>query len=235
VDRQPRHGLGLRASYTWSKAIDYGQGAGATPQTNAQFDPFSIRYDKGLSSLNHPQSLHLTAIWEPRVKMAEHWLDRVADGWNLAPILAMRSGRPYTLQIFGGTSLAGGRDTINGSGGATYLPTVGRNTLRLPASANVDLRVVRTVALGGRERRYLRLGAEIFNVSNHQNVSSVQQRAFLPGVPGTTTPGVTPLIFQDAAAIASEGLTTPAFGTPTAASTNLLRARQVELTLRLEF
>jgi len=216
VDRQPRHGLGLRASYTWSKAIDYGQGAGATPQTNAQFDPFSIRYDKGLSSLNHPQSLHLTAIWEPRVKMAEHWLDR-------------------TLQIFGGTSLAGGRDTINGSGGATYLPTVGRNTLRLPASANVDLRVVRTVALGGRERRYLRLGAEIFNVSNHQNVSSVQQRAFLPGVPGTTTPGVTPLIFQDAAAIASEGLTTPAFGTPTAASTNLLRARQVELTLRLEF
>ena len=39
---------------TWSKAIDFGQSAGAVPRTNGQFDPFTVRYDKGLSALNFP-------------------------------------------------------------------------------------------------------------------------------------------------------------------------------------
>ena len=44
--RRLRGGLEFRASWTWAKAIDYGQG-GATPRTNAQFDPFNVLLRQG--------------------------------------------------------------------------------------------------------------------------------------------------------------------------------------------
>jgi hypothetical protein len=232
-DHRARHGLALRANYTWSKAIDYGQSEGGAPRIDAQFDPKTVRYDKSLSSLNYPMSFRLAVAWERQLMTRERWLRGVGDGWSVAPIVLARSGRPYSYQIFGGTALAGGRDTINGSGGAIYLPTVGRNTLRLPPVMNVDLRLSRSITLP--RAAHLRIAAEAFNLTNRRNLSSVEQRAFLVGVPGATTVGVTPLIYQDAAAIATEGLNTPAFGTPTAASTSLLRARQIQLSLRLEF
>ncbi len=62
------------------------------------------------------------------------------------PSLSAASGAPYSYNIFGGTALTGGRHTINGSGGATYLPTLGRNTLRLPMRGRVDMRMARGFA-----------------------------------------------------------------------------------------
>jgi hypothetical protein len=47
--------------------------------------------------------------------------------------------------------------------------------------------------------------------------------------------GVTPLVFQDAAMVAAEGLNVLPFGAYTAAGTNQARERQVQLGLRLEF
>jgi hypothetical protein len=64
--RRLRAGFEFRTSWTWAKAIDYGQG-GATPRTNAQFDPFNVLYDKGLSALNHPPKILASAVWEPRL------------------------------------------------------------------------------------------------------------------------------------------------------------------------
>jgi hypothetical protein len=231
AEERARRGLLLRAHYTWAKAIDYGQNNSGTPRTNAEFDPGTVRYDKGLSSLNYPQTLHVEAVWEPNPAAGER-LRRLAGGWSVAPIFNLRSGRPYTLQIFGGKSLAGGNESINGSGGATYLPTVGRNTLRLPVSSMLDLRVARSFGLVKREHLRLRVSAEAFNLLNRLNLSSVEQRAYLVGTPVL---GVTPLIFQNAAEIAAEGINTPAFGTPTAAASSGSRERQVQLGMRLDF
>jgi hypothetical protein len=60
----------------------------------------------------------------------------------------------------------------------------------------------------------------------------VTQRAFLVG---TAVAGVTPLVFQDAAAVATEGLNVLPFGAYTAAGTSQARERQVQIGLRLEF
>jgi hypothetical protein len=141
----------------------------------------------------------------------------------------------YSYDVFGGTRLAGGHESINGSGGSVVLPTVGRNTLRLPDAANLDLRLSRSFRLG--ERLWLRGAAEAFNVTNHVNLSGVTQRAFLVGTPGTGTApvGVTPLVFQDAATVATEGLNVLPFGAYTAAGMNQARERQVQFGLRLEF
>ena len=111
-----------------------------------------------------------------------------------------------------------------------YLPTVGRNTLRLPDTGRVDLRVSRAVHVTERVR--MRGSAEIFNLTNRVNYSAIMQRAFLVG---TETNGVTPLIFQDAATVAAEGLNVRPFGTFTAASTGQSPERQVQLGVRVEF
>lgn len=225
--------LTLRGSWVWSKTIDYGETGGGAVRESNQFDPFNQRYDRGLSLFNMPHKLVVSAVWEPRVAWGGMGLlsARVLNGWQLSGIGLESAGRPYSYRIFGGTRLSGGRETINGSGGANYLPTVGRNTLRLPDTATVDLRLARRFGLG--RRAGVRVFAQGFNVLNRQNPSSVTQRAFLVGTPVAGEP--TPLIFQDAATIAAEGLNARPFGAPTAASTSLRRERQVELGLRLEF
>jgi hypothetical protein len=217
-------GLQVRGEYGWSKALDFGQAESATPRTDGQFDPFTNGYDKGLSSLNYPWAARAAAVWSPAAR--SRWL----RGWQGSPIVTARAGRPYSFDLSGGTRLPGGHLSVNGSGGALYLPTVGRNTLRLPAQVNVDARVARGFRLG-REVE-LRALAEAFNLLNRENVSSVTERAYLVG---TAVNGVTPLVFQSAAAIAAEGLNTQAFGTVTAASSGLSRERRVQLSLMVSF
>jgi len=240
-------GLDFRVSWMWSKAIDFGQNGGATPRANGQFDPFAVRYDKGLSALNFPHRVSAMVVWSPRVMagvehggalpVAEGTAWRLADGWSLGAIFYQASGRGYSYDIFGGRRLAGGRESINGSGGSVVLPTVGRNTLRLPDRLNLDLRLSRSFRVW-RDGVWLRVAAEGFNVMNHLNYSGIEQRAFLAGAPAQiagTGPEVTPLIFQNAATITSEGLNTPPFGAYTSASTSQAQERQVQLGFRVEF
>ena len=237
--------LEFRVGWTWSKAIDYGQNAGAVPRTNGQFDPFTVGYDRGLSALDFSHRVVATWVWSPRgggyrlpaageralPAAIDRALRAATDGWSAAGIFSQASGRRYSYDIFGGTRLTGGRESINGSGGSAVLPTVGRNTLRLPDTANLDLRVSRSFRLRGEGLR-LRASAEAFNVANHLNFSGVQQRAFLVG---TAVGGVTPLVFQDAATVAAEGLNVQPFGVYTAAGTSQARERQVQFGVRVEF
>jgi hypothetical protein len=224
--------LELRGSYTFARAIDYAPQVSATPRLNGQFDPFADGYDKGLSSLDFRHRFSGDLVLHTQMRRGPEALRRTVSGWQLASIATAGSGAPYSYAIFGGTELSGGRETINGSGGATYLPTIGRNTLRLPARSAVDLRLARSFSI----RRETRLSAfaEAFNLLNTRSLSHLETRAFLLGTPAY--PGApTPLIFQDAATIATEGLTTPAFGTPTSSISGLSRERQIELGVRLAF
>ena len=227
--RRLRRTFEFRANWTWSKAIDNNQ-SGPAPRINAQFDPFNLLYDKGLSSLNFPHKIQVSAVWEPELATEQRWLRIAANNWTIAPLYVESSGRPYSLEIFGGTRLAGGHESINGSGGATYLPTVGRNTLRLPDTARVDLRISRALRIT--EKLRMRGSLEIFNLTNRVNYSAITQRAFLVGA---ETNGLTPLIFQNAATVAAEGLNVRPFGTFTAAATGQSPERQIQLGLRAEF
>ena len=154
---------------------------------------------------------------------------------RVAAIAWAGSGAPYSYGVYGGSYLSGGSDSINGSGGATYLPTVGRNTLRLPARSNVDARLSRAFRV--RDRVQGDAFVEAFNLLNTVQLSRVETRAFLVETP-TVTNGVvgpTPLVFQDAPTIATEGLSTPAFGTPLSSTNGANRERQVELGVRIQF
>jgi hypothetical protein len=78
----------------------------------------------------------------------------------------------------------------------------------------------------------VRGSVEAFNLGNRVNYSGVTQRAFLVGA---AVNGITPLVFQDAAAVAAEGLNARPFGTYTAAGTDLARERRIQVGLRVEF
>jgi hypothetical protein len=228
-------GLELRGNYTFSRAIDYAPQSSAAPRTNGQFDPFTNGYDKGLSSLQVPQRFAGDLIYGFGKVKGPAWVRHAVEDWRLAAIATVSSGAPYSYNVFGGTRLSGGRESINGAGGATYLPTVGRNTLRLPLRSRLDVRVSRDVPVNARVK--LEGFVEAFNALNTVSLSAVETRAFLVGTPtvvnGATGP--TPLVFQDAATIASEGLTTPAFGAPTSSTTGLSKERQLEIGLRVRF
>lgn len=230
AQKRTRSGLEFRAAWTWAKAIDYGQNTSAVPETNGQFDPFTIGYDKGLSTLNFSHKVTASAIWEPATRFPQRWLKVAANHWQVAPLLVVTSGRPYSYEIFGGTRLEGGHTSINGSGGASYLPTIGRNTLRLPDTMHLDLRLGRSIRLS--ERVSLKASAEVFNLPNRVNYSSITTRAYLPGV---AVNAITPLLFQDPNSIAAEGLNAQPFGSFTAASTSNSREREMQLGLKLEF
>jgi hypothetical protein len=221
----------VRGSYTFSRAIDYGPQTGATPRLNGQFDPFADGYDKGLSSLQFPQRFSGDLVWSPEMEGGSRELRRALNGWRMAAIGVAGSGAVYSYGVFGGTRLSGGYESLNGSGGATYLPTVGRNTLRLAPRGRVDLRVARGVSVG--QKWHVEGFAEAFNLLNSENVSRVQTRAFLVGTPVAGQP--TPLVFQDTATIAAEGLTTLPFGAPTSSTTGLSRERQLEFGVRATF
>ncbi len=230
--------LELKGSYTFSRSIDYAPQGSATPQLDGQFDPFRNGYDKGLSGQNFPQRFSGTMALPLHERKGPKAVQMVLDGWRVSAIGTASSGAPYSYKIFGGTYLSGGRESINGSGGATYLPTVGRNTLRLAPRGKVDLRLGREVRIG--RGMHLNVFAEAFNLFNAENISSVETRAFQLGTAKTigssTATGPTPLVFQDAAAIATEGLTTEVpFGTPSSSTTGTSRERQMELGVRLQF
>jgi hypothetical protein len=231
--------LEMRGSFTFSRAIDYGPQSSGTPTADGQFDPYRDGYDKGLSSQNFPQRFAGDVQYELRVKSGPKELRRALNGWRVAAIATAGSGAPYSYQIFGGSYLSGGRESINGSGGATYLPTVGRNTLRLPAQGKVDLRVGREFRTRGKLR--WNVFAEAFNLLNEVNVARVQTRAFLlgnpnaPAISGCPASTATTLVFQDAAAIACEGQNALPFGAPSSSTTGASKQRQVEIGLRARF
>lgn len=227
--RGMRRGLSLRGSWTYGKTLDFGQNHSALPRTIGQLDPFDVRYDHAVSELDRRHRVIFSSMIEPTLH-GDGTLRAFTNDWTLAMIFTASSGRPYSYLITGGTSLSGGGYSVNGSGGLRYLPTVGRNTLRLPWSELLNLHLSKRIPLN--EHLRTRIYADIFNVLNANNPTRVQQRAFLVG---DQTAGITPLVFQDAATVTAEGLTTQPFGTRLGSGTLLARQREFQFGMRVEW
>jgi hypothetical protein len=232
AEQRMTHGVQFRAQWTWAKALDFGQSASVGYRGNHQFDPFNIRYDKGLSSYNRPHRLLVSMALAPQLHLANLVLQKALRNWELVPMFVEVSGRPYSYNISGGGGLAGGYRSINSSGGAVYLPTVGRNTLRMPDTENLDVRLARSFSFGSKRR--LTATIDGFNLLNHVNYSGLVTTAYRPG---TKAEGSTPntLIFQDADAIQQAQSSRLPFGQYTSGGNSQYRERQVQIALRLEF
>jgi hypothetical protein len=225
--------LHLNASYTYAHAQDNNQNETTFTDVNDVLDPSDLNLEYADSNFDVRQ--RATAGVVLRTPWRAHgWRGVLANGYALAPTASAQTGLPYSMRTsgaipyirylnqFGQTEkLSGLAGSINGSGGATWIPAVGRNTYRYPGTYTVDLRASRTIPLS--EKTRLELMVQGFNLLNHQNVTQISTLGYM--ISGASSASTNPTLTWE-----------PTFATVTNSnSTNLYRERQLELVLRLRF
>jgi hypothetical protein len=225
--------LHLRASYTYAHAQDNNQNETTFSDTNDVLDPTDLALDYADSNFDVRQRVSAGIVIHAPWKL-QGWRGALANGYAIAPTASAQTGLPFSMHTsgsipyiryvnqFGQTEkLTGLAGSINGSGGATWIPAVGRNTYRYPGTCTIDLRASRTFATS--EKTRLELMVQGFNLLNHQNVTQISSLGYV--IRGATSANANPTLTWQ-----------PGFGTVTNSnSTNLYRERQLELVARFRF
>jgi Carboxypeptidase regulatory-like domain len=227
------HGVQFQSNYTYSHATDFNQNESTFADGNDVLDPRNFSLEYGNSRFDVRQRVTGGAVLASQWK-AQGWKGQLLNNYSLAPVAQLQTGLPYTLRTIGSIpsikivdqsdrveTVSGLGASINGSGGDNRLAEIGRNTFRYPPTYGVDLRATKRIAMG--ERFNLEILGESFNLINHRNATRIDTAGYvLDGAPGpTSSPRMTYLT---------------GFGSVTNAnSTTLMRERQVQLAIRLNF
>jgi Carboxypeptidase regulatory-like domain/TonB dependent receptor-like, beta-barrel len=156
------------AAYTWSHARDSASDFDEQPQ-----NPYAVGEEWADSRYDQRQRLVVSALFDLPVGEEEDGASGEApDGWirifrhiEVAPILTVGSGRPAN-------ALTGGDDNRTGAFPFTSRPlNIARNSWRLPATATLDLRILKYFNI--KPHGKLDVVVEAFNVFNRTNVTQV--------------------------------------------------------------
>ena len=204
-------------NYTWSHALDYNQNASTSASTNNWYDPYgSNRVNYGNSNFNVPNRITGYALYSiPGVK-SNAWYSYLTNGWQINDSFQGQSGLPYSYGTSSYNSAAAVGTGWNGSGGISFVPSLGRNTLKVKRAIVDDVRLDKGFTFAGRYKLDLR--GDFFNIANHENVTSV----------GTTA-------YSLSNNVATYNPTT--FGAPTSINSSgfLYTPREIQLSVRLSF
>ncbi len=205
------HGLSYLSSFTFSKAItnapQFRNAGGATGSENSPpQNSFDLAAERGLASFNAKARWVNTAVVELPFGPGKKWLSQgvasqVLGGWQVAGIVSMQSGFPFTINVSGDTANIGGGSggiLIRGNpvpGQSAELPAdqrstakwyntnafvqppasefgiLGRNTLVGPGLFNIDTTLSKHIRI--RERYRVEIRAEAFNLTNTPNYSQI--------------------------------------------------------------
>jgi len=156
------------AAYTWSHARDSASDFDEQPQ-----NPYALGEDWADSRYDQRQRVVVSALFDLPIGDEEDGL--VGEGLNrwsrafshieVAPILTAGSGHPINI-------LTGGDDNRTGTFPFTSRPlNMARNSWRLPASATLDIRILKYFNI--KPQGKLDLVVEAFNLFNRTNVTEV--------------------------------------------------------------
>jgi hypothetical protein len=174
LNRRLTKGLQVQTSYTFSRSTDNGQSSTTFTSSNNVLNPFDLSLEQGLSNFDVPHRFSFSAVWQPHVDNI--WL----NNFTFAPIITATSGGTFTPAISGNAPPTTRINTgILGVGGSNRLPSIERNSFRLPNQANVDFRIARAFPLSGRMR--LEVLAEAFNLFNRINYTSLNTTYYTIG------------------------------------------------------
>ena len=169
--RKMNEDLEFSASYTLSKTIDDASDFNEQPQ-----NPYDLAAEQSRSLQDQPQRFVFNALWDLPIgeeeenagaKSASHpgWLTRAFSHIELAPIFSAGSGRPVD-------PLTGLDSNLTHAFPLSSRPLgFGRNSLRTPATAALDLRVLKYFPFG--PSRHLDVVVESFNLLNRANVAQI--------------------------------------------------------------
>ncbi len=202
LNKRMSHSLAGSLSYTWSHAIDEGQGGAGTPNIFASggpqsYTPGDYRAEKGSSSLDVRHRVGLSAIWSPTIVKGDNAAKYIANNWQLS-ILGTFSSSPNATPVVqvsttpapaGYTSANNG--TLNGytnSGLGGRVPFLPIGSLNVDTISRIDARLAKQIPIGERFKAMFTFDA--FNVFNHRYFTSVNTRMYVyslvSGIPTLT-------------------------------------------------
>ena len=227
VEHRTSHGISFGVNYTYAHALDYNQNELLNKSPTNILEPNNMALEYGSSNTDVRQRLvaHGTA-WTTWHKPG--WHGYLLNDYGISPVVAWQTGLPYTLGV-GGSAPGGAFFGINGAGGPSRLNILQRNSYRFPSTQTTSLRVTRRVPIGN--RAYLELMAETYNLTNTQNVTSVDTLGYTAcstpltqGCPSGSTAAHPYLEFN------------PTYGLTTNANSNAIYTpREIQLAVRLKF
>lgn len=226
VNRRFTNGLQFQSSYTFAKSTDTGQNSIITGPFNTVVDPLQRQaYDFGPSSFDVRHKFVFSAVYAPTLYKggAGSAGDYFLNGWSIAPIYVIYSGQPYSATVSGVTN------GLNGSNGDFRYFRLPRNSFRLPAIKNMDLRVSKRINFS--ERYNLELLGEAFNLFNRTQVFGQTATLYTSSSTTCTVDGV-----SVAVPAPGNGLCfSPLFGAVSTTDSNKYRERQIQFALRFHF
>ncbi len=188
ANRRFSKGLTFTTSYTFSKSIDLNSVGSSNPQVQ---DANNLRAERALSDFDARQRFVLSAVYLLPFHSGG-MMKRIVEGWNIAPIVNLQSGNPFSPiapRLNSGSLLAFDRpDVVAGQtlrldnpGVGRWFNTAafvenqrlrfgnaGRNIIRAPGFQDVDFALSKNTAI--KERFSAQFRAEIFNLFNHPNL-----------------------------------------------------------------
>ena len=97
-ERHFSHGFQLQSNFTWSKAIDIAASSNVSFGTPYLPDPFDLRFNRGVSSLDVPINSVTNFIYEsPSLKGKSTLLREILGSWEFSGIVTAQSGNPFTI------------------------------------------------------------------------------------------------------------------------------------------
>jgi hypothetical protein len=230
VQNRSQKSIQYDVNYVWSHALDFNQNATTTDATNGQYDPYGGQaHDYGNSNYNVPDRVAGYVLYNfPNTKRGD-WMKYVANDWAIDTAFQAQSGLPYSATLSSYPSYAALNSSWNGAGGTSWIPPIGRNTYKYPRDIVQDLRLQKQLSFTERYKGEMRL--DLYNVYNHQNVTAVQNTAYVLGGTSSSNPNVSTATFQN-------GISgTANFGTPTNSNSSgfLYSARQVAISFKFLF
>jgi hypothetical protein len=246
------------ANYTWSHALDDNQNATTSTLGNGAFDPYNIEGlpkggNYGNSLYNIPNRVVAWALFNsPTVNTPNYWLKQLANDWNLNLAFQAQNGLPYSASIVSGyPSYSAKNSSWNGAGSAAggyWIPAIGRNTYFAPRVFIIDMRAEKQFTINVHDKAYeLQLLGEAYNITNHQNATTVTNGAYTFSSNSTVSSGCASnqMVSGQAQSECSTLTYQPLTGTGTAASgfgavtntnsTYMYTPREIELTMRIQF
>jgi len=193
LNKRFSRGFSVLSSYTWSRLLDNASADGDGPP-----NPFDLDGNWGPSDFDLAHRFVTSFVWRlPDLAARAGWIRHVLGGWQTSAIVTLESGSPFTIvsgrdnsqsgvnrdraDLVGDAELEAGRP--RGQLVARYFNTdafrvnatgtfgnSGRNMLRGPGFAGVDVGVVKQARLMHGHAVQLRI--EIFNAFNRVNLAN---------------------------------------------------------------
>jgi outer membrane receptor protein involved in Fe transport len=190
VNKRFSHNFSVQGSYTLSRALDYASFLYLGP---AVPDVFDLHTQWGPSDFWSKHVASISWIWDlPRLNNYNPAARFVAGGWQVNGLVSLRSGQPINVttgadnalsgtpnqrpNVVGDPNMPGGQSLqswFNPAAFAAPAPgtygDAGRNALIGPGWAGVNLALIKTFGLPGKENLRLQFRSEFFNLLNRAN------------------------------------------------------------------